>query len=107
MSPEPVGLITVTVNPTESPAELKRQLERERSLRVLLEDQVHQLENQLYQQQQAQQTQIFEMDEAEAIGMQLVAADSLPPVGHTQTVVCSPQNSRSSSPVNVLPTEQR
>ncbi|KAJ8912654.1 hypothetical protein NQ315_012730 [Exocentrus adspersus] len=107
MSPERVGLITVTVNnPTECPSDLKRQLERERSLRLLLEDQVRQLETQLFQQQQ-QPTQIFHVDEAEEIaGLQLVTADSLPPVGHTQTVVCSPPNSRSSSPITVLP-EQR
>lgn len=104
MSPERVGLITVAVNSSDSSTELKRQLERERSLRLILEEQVRQLENQLFQQQQ-QQTQIFEMDEADAIGMQLVAAESLP-VGHTQTVVCSSPNSRSSSPVNELP-EQR
>lgn len=103
MSPERVGLLTVTLNSGDSLAELRRQLERERGLRLLLEEQVRQLENQLYQQQQ--QAQIFEMDEADSIGMQLVAAESLP-VGHTQTVVCSPPNSRSSSPVNVLP-EQR
>ncbi|KAJ8927165.1 hypothetical protein NQ314_020439 [Rhamnusium bicolor] len=108
MSPEPVGLITVTVNnPAECSTELKRQLERERSLRLLLEDQVRQLENQLFQQQQQQQTQIFQMEESEEIGLQLVTADSLPPVGHTQTVVCSPPNSRSPSPITVLPSEQR
>lgn len=104
MSPERVGLLTVTLN-SESPAELKRQLDRERGLRLILEEQVRQLENQLFQQQQQQQTQIFEMDEVDSIGMQLVAAESLP-VGHTQTVVCSPPTSRTSSPVTVLP-EQR
>ncbi|KAJ8984575.1 hypothetical protein NQ317_006037 [Molorchus minor] len=105
MSPEPVGLITVTVsNPQESPAELKRLLERERNLRLLLEDQVRQMENQLFQQQQ--QAQIFQMEETDENGLQLVEADSLPPVGHTQTVVCSPPNSRSPSPVPVIP-EQR
>lgn len=105
MSPEPVGLITVTVNnPSECPKELRRQLEQERSLRLILEDQVRQLERQLYQ---IQQTQIFEVEETEAVAMQLVTADSLPPVGHTQTVVCSPPNSRSCSPVTVLPAEQR
>lgn len=107
MSPESVGLITVTVNnPAECPSELKRQLERERNLRLVLEDQVRQLETQLFQQQQ-QTTQIFHVDEAEEIGLQLVTADSLPPVGHTQTVVCSPPNSRSSSPITVIPEQQR
>lgn len=110
MSPESVGMLTVTLNSAESPTELKRQLDRERGLRLILEEQVrqleNQLENQLFQQQQQQQpTQIFEMDEVDAIGMQLVAAESLP-VGHTQTVVCSPPTSRTSSPVTVLP-EQR
>lgn len=105
MSPERVGLLAVPLSSSDSPAELKRQLERERGLRLLLEEQVRQLETQLYQQQQQQHTQIFEMDEADAIGMQLVAAESLP-VSHTQTVVCSPPNSRSPSPVTVIP-EQR
>lgn len=104
MSPERVSL-TVTLNSAESPTELKRQLDRERGLRLILEEQVRQLENQLFQQQQQQQTQIFEMDEVDSIGMQLVAAESLP-VGHTQTVVCSPPTSRTSSPVTVIP-EQR
>lgn len=104
MSPERVGLITVTVNSAESPTELKKKLEEEKTLRLMLEEQVRQLEGQLYQHQQ-QQSQIFEIDETDGIGMQLVAAESLP-VGHTQTVVCSPPNSRSSSPVNVIP-EQR
>ncbi|KAJ8945417.1 hypothetical protein NQ318_009872 [Aromia moschata] len=107
MSPEPhpLGIIAVTVNPAaaaaaaECPADLKRQLERERSLRLLLEEQVRQLETQLFQQQQQQQTQIFQMEETEEMGLQLVTADSLPPVGHTQTVVCSPPNSRSPSPM--------
>ncbi|KAG5889557.1 hypothetical protein JTB14_018542 [Gonioctena quinquepunctata] len=107
MSPE----LIVTVNtPPDCATDLKLQLERERSMRLLLEDQVRQLEAQLYQQQQQQQqTQIFEMeaDAEETIGMQLVAADSLPPVGHTQTVVCSPPNSRSSSPVPIVVPEQR
>lgn len=99
MSPEPVGMITVTVNNTanDSPAELKRQLERERSRRAVLEDQVRQLEQQLYQQQQVQ-TAIYQIDEADDLNLQLVAADSVPPVGHTQTVVCSPPHSRSPSP---------
>lgn len=104
MSPDRVGLVTVTLNSADSSVELKRQLDRERGLRLILEEQVRQLENQLYQQQQPQ-TQIFEMDDADGIGLQLVAAESLP-VGHTQTVVCSPPASRTSSPVTVLP-EQR
>lgn len=105
MSPE---LIVVNNTTTESPAavELKQQLENERNLRLILEDQVRQLETQLFQQQQVTgQTQIFELEEScETVGMQLIAADSLPPVGHTQTVVCSssPTNSRSSSPVPVV-----
>lgn len=57
MSPEPLKLIAVTVNnsnTTESPNELKMALDRERNLRLLLEDQVRQLEQQLFQQQQQQ-----------------------------------------------------
>ncbi|KAH1020915.1 hypothetical protein HUJ04_010503 [Dendroctonus ponderosae] len=122
MSPEPVKLIAVTVNnsnPSESPSELKMALDRERNLRLLLEDQVRQLEQQLYkhvsvvtvakknkkvvqqqQQQQQQQPQIqYVSEESEELnGLQLVAADSLPPVGHTQTVVCSAPASRCSTP---------
>lgn len=51
MSPEPLKLIAVTVNnsnSSESPSELKMALDRERNLRLLLEDQVRQLEQQLY-----------------------------------------------------------
>ncbi|CAG9822984.1 unnamed protein product [Phaedon cochleariae] len=107
--------LLVTVSETGLPeasaaaAELKRQLERERGLRSILEEQVRQLETQLFQQQAQQQTQIFEVDDSDAIGLQLLAADSLPPVGHTQTVGCSPPNSRSVSPapplaVNVVST---
>lgn len=102
MSPERVGLLTVTVNSSETPDELKRQLEREKSLRTILEEQVRQLENQLFQQQQ---TSVFDIEDPENLEMHLVAGESLP-VGHTQTVVCSPPNSRSPSPVNVPP-EQR
>lgn len=36
----------------------------------------------------------------------LIAPDNLPPVGHTQTVVCSPPPSRSPSPVPIT-SEQR
>lgn len=106
MSPERVGLITVTVNSSDTPTELKRQLERERSMRLILEEKICQLEAQLYQHQQQQPAQMFEIEETDSTtGMQLVAAESLP-VGHTQTVVCSAPNSRSSSPVTVIP-EQR
>ncbi|XP_060531852.1 transcription factor AP-4 isoform X2 [Cylas formicarius] len=109
MSPEPVKLIAVTVNSgsaTESPNELKIALDRERNLRLLLEDQVRQLEQQLFHQQQTiQSTQIqFLTEETDDIaGLQLVAPDSLPPVGHTQTVVCSPPVSRCSSPETTIP----
>ncbi|KAL1506358.1 hypothetical protein ABEB36_005738 [Hypothenemus hampei] len=123
MSPEPVKLITLTVsnnsNTSESPNELKMALDRERNLRLLLEDQVRQLEQQLFHQQQAvhittvhkknkkvpqQQTQIqFITEEPEEItGLQLVTADSLPPVAHTQTIVCSAPPSRCSSPEATL-----
>ncbi|CAH1962169.1 unnamed protein product [Acanthoscelides obtectus] len=100
----PVGGATTGAAKGETAVELKRQLERERALRLILESQVRQLEQQLFQhqQQQIQQTQIFELDETEAVipaGLQLVAADSLPPVGHTQTVTCSPAaESRGASP---------
>ncbi|XP_050303108.1 transcription factor AP-4 isoform X2 [Anthonomus grandis grandis] len=114
MSPEPVKLITVQVNktaPSESSSELKMALDRERNLRLLLEDQVRQLEQQLYQHQQQQtvqvqaQTQIqFLADETEEIStLQLVASDSLP-VSHTQTVVCSAPPSRCSTPEPILVT---
>ncbi|XP_076252463.1 transcription factor cropped isoform X1 [Rhynchophorus ferrugineus] len=116
MSPEPVKLITVTVNNpnnSESPAELKQALDQERNMRMVLEDQVRQLEQQLFQQQQTVQStqiQFITTEETENIaGLQLVAPDSLP-VGHTQTVVCSPPTSRCSSPEPALTTvtmEQR
>ncbi|VEN38134.1 unnamed protein product, partial [Callosobruchus maculatus] len=104
---EGAELITVAVAgaaaANDTTVELKRQLERERAMRLILESQVRQLEQQLFQQQQQQQqTQIFELDETDAVipaGLQLVAADSLPPVGHTQTVSCSPATeSRCASP---------
>ncbi|XP_044747826.1 transcription factor AP-4 isoform X2 [Coccinella septempunctata] len=106
-NPEPVSLITVSVSgPTlsspangESPAEIKRQLEKERSLRLILEKQVQQMEAQLYDlQQQLSQGPVYHVEENEEIALQLVAPDSLPPVGHTQTVVCSPVRSRTVSP---------
>ncbi|XP_066257086.1 transcription factor AP-4 isoform X1 [Euwallacea similis] len=124
MSPEPVKLIAVTVSnnsTTTSTNELKLALEREKNLRLLLEDQVRQLEQQqqyLPQQETAtlkkikrcptvpQQTQIqFVTEDPEEISdLQLVTADSLPPVGHTQTVVCSAPASRCSTPEPVVGT---
>lgn len=97
MSPEPMNIIKVgSITPHES-SELKRQLERERSIRMVLENQVRQLENQLLQLQQ--QTHLYSVEESEELGLQLLAADSLPPVARTQTVVtCSPNVSRSPSP---------
>ncbi|EFA02027.2 transcription factor AP-4 [Tribolium castaneum] len=98
MSPEPVGLITVNVT-SESPAELRRQLERERGLRMVLEEQVRQFESQIYHQQQNTQPHtIYQVEGTEELALQLVSAECLPPVGHTQTVVCSPPVSRSPSP---------
>lgn len=103
-TPEPVGILSVAVvEPSESPSELRRQLDHERGLRVILEEQIRQLEGQLYQQQVYQMAAAAE--EAEDISLQVVTADSLPPVGHTQTVVCSPPPSRSPSPEPT--TEQR
>lgn len=99
MSPEPISIMQVAVvNPSDSTLDLRRQLDRERGIRMMLEEQIRQLESQLYQQQQQQQqAQLYQVEE-EDIGLQLVNADSLPPVGHTQTVVCSPPTSRSPSP---------
>ncbi|XP_028133694.1 transcription factor AP-4 isoform X2 [Diabrotica virgifera virgifera] len=104
MSPE---LIVVNQQP-DNTTELKQQLEQERSLRLLLEDQVRQLEEQLFQSQRQPQPQFLELEDTDAVGMQLIAAESLP-IGHTQTVVCSasPANSRSSSPIPVMPEQQR
>lgn len=62
-----------------------------------------QLEGQLYQQQIYQLTNT---EDSEEIALQVVAADNLPPVGHTQTVVCSAPTSRSPSPEPVVQ-EQR
>lgn len=111
MSPEPVALVGVLTT-TQEVLELRRQLERERSVRQHLEEQIRSLEAQVYQPVQYQQHEIIEHDgfkdaimtvvqEPEEIEMQLVAPDSLPPVGQTQTVVCSPPVSRSPSPVRV------
>lgn len=101
MSPEPVSLIAVTVNPVNASSsdtsELTRQLEHERNLRLILEDQVRQLEAQLYQ-QSTQNAQLYQIDDGEEINLQLVSAESIPPVAHTQTVVCSPPATRSPSP---------
>lgn len=98
MSPEPVNIMQVSVvNQHEPTSELKRQLERERGIRMVLENQIRQLESQLLQLQQ--QTHLYSVEESEELGLQLLAADSLPPVARTQTVVtCSPNVSRSPSP---------
>lgn len=93
---EPVGILSVAVvDPIESPSELRRQLDHERGLRVLLEEQIRQLEGQLYQQQVYQMSST---EDTEDIALQVVTADSLPPIGHTQTVVCSEPPSRTPSP---------
>lgn len=98
MSPEPVGLIRVDVS-SDSAADLRRQLERERALRIALEEQMRQFESQIYHQQQTTpQPQIYQVETNDELALQLVSAECLPPVGHTQTVVCSPPNSRSPSP---------
>nr|ALT07182.1 transcription factor AP-4 [Dastarcus helophoroides] len=111
MSPEPVGLIAVTVNSNntplaEAPSETRRQLERERNHRMLLEEQVRQLESQLFQLQQVATQQVYQVEESEELGLQLVSTENLPIVGHTQTVVCSPARSRTASPEPPAP-EQR
>ncbi|CAH1124725.1 unnamed protein product [Ceutorhynchus assimilis] len=108
MSPGPVKLITLTVNgaavTNETPNELKKALERERNLRLLLEDQVRQLEQQLYQHNAAEtQIQYIAAEESDELGLQLIAAESVPPVAHTQTVVCSTPPSRDPSPERTLP----
>ncbi|KAK9875723.1 hypothetical protein WA026_009521 [Henosepilachna vigintioctopunctata] len=103
-----VSLIKVTVNgaamtngaTNENTVEIKRQLEKERSLRSLLEKQIQQMEAQMFElQQQLSQTQVYHVEESDELGLQLVAADNVPVVGHTQTVVCSPTSrSRTVSP---------
>lgn len=108
MSPEPVAIVNV-IPTNQEVIELRRQLERERSVRLHLEEQIRSLESQVYQpvQYQPVQHEIIEHDmmtvvqESDELEMQLVAPDSLPPVGQTQTVVCSPPVSRSPSPVRV------
>lgn len=97
ISPEPSNAIAV-VNSTETlNADLRRQLEQERNLRMMYEEQLRRLESQhiIYQ----QQPQIYQVEETEELNLQLVAPESLPPVGHTQTVSCSPPTSRSPSPI--------
>lgn len=65
----------------------------------MLEKQIQQMEAQLYElQQQIGQAQVYHVEENEEIALQLVAPDSIPPVGHTQTVMCSPVRSRTVSP---------
>lgn len=50
MSPEPVNVMAVSVvSHNETVQELKRQLDKERGMRLLMEEQIRQLENQLYQ----------------------------------------------------------
>lgn len=69
MNAEPVNIMSVAVvEPTESPSELRRQLDRERGLRVVLEEQIRQLENQLYQQQIYQ---LSATEETEDIALQV------------------------------------
>lgn len=98
MSPEMSGS---AVTSADKIAELQLALEQERQLRLAAEEAQHQLESQLYQ------TQIFHVEEQDDISLQIVGPESVPPVGHTQTVVCSPINSRSSSPTPPSPDEQR
>lgn len=107
MSPEPVSIMQVNVvKPHESSTELKRQLDRERNIRMVLENQIRQLEGQLLQLQQ--QTHLYSVEDSDELGLQLLAADSLPPVARTQTVVtCSPNISRSPSPEPIPPEQQR
>lgn len=106
MSPEPVAIVSV-IPTNQEIVELRRQLDRERSVRLHLEEQIRSLETQVYQPVQYQQHEIIEHDmmtvvqEPEELEMQLVTADSLPPVGQTQIVGCSPPVSRSPSPVRV------
>ena len=105
VSSESLNVMTVSVvNPSDPMAELQRQLEREHNMRVLFQEQIRQLESQLYQHQQ--QPQLYQVEEQmDELTLQLVAAENLPPIGNIQTIGCSPQMSRSSSP---LPTpEQR
>lgn len=103
---QPISLIALI--PDEN-TEIRRQLDEERNIRIHLEKQIQQMENQLYElQQQLQQTsQIYHVEENEELALQLVAPESVPVVGHTQTVVmCStPGRSRSVSPEPMLDDE--
>jgi len=109
VSPEPMKVVVTSISQTQNEstiADLKQQLAQERNLRLILEEQKRQLESQLYQQQH----EIYQEDGGELV-LPLVEADSLPPVGHTQIVICSPAVSRSPSPqpvdVPVTPAETR
>ncbi|KAI4462898.1 basic helix-loop-helix zip transcription factor [Holotrichia oblita] len=77
MSPEPLNAIAV-VNSTDTltNADLRRQLEHERNLRMMYEEQLRRLESQhiLYQ----QQPQLYQVEETEELNLQLVAPESLP-----------------------------
>lgn len=111
MSPEPLNIVTVNMVSAAAAAEstdLKRQLDRERSMRHVLEDQIRQLENQLYVSQSIrnqpayiQEVEVEEEEQEVSEEMVVVAADSVPVVGNTQTVVCSPPPSRSPSPAPI------
>lgn len=122
MSPEPVtGIITITptsttavqsqqqqitsntvvsqtVNNNAELMEIKAQLERERRMRLLLEDQLRTLESQV-----VYSSTVYHENTEEAVlvtlpeDMQVVSMESVPPVAQTQTVESCPL-SRSPSP---------
>lgn len=98
ISPEPLGMVAVVTKPTPELSELRRTLEQERSVRAHLEEQLRNLEAQLYQQMQYQEQSeeiresiVTVIQEPEEIDMQLINAENVPLVGQTETVVCSPQ----------------
>ncbi|XP_044734346.1 transcription factor AP-4 [Chrysoperla carnea] len=100
MSPEPVGISVVQTNANIELMEVRAQLERERRMRILLEEELRALESQVVYSSQVYQTN---GDNAVIVSlpddMEVVSMESVPPVAQTQTVESSPQiMSRSPSP---------
>ncbi|XP_014477373.1 PREDICTED: helix-loop-helix protein 11 isoform X1 [Dinoponera quadriceps] len=111
MSPEPLSVITVTTEGhsvvNSEVSELRRQLDRERHARLLLEKQMREIQSQLYPERYNRDTNqlmtyqtheqvidhtdnVMAQETEEAVAsLQVVSVMSLPPVGSTQTVETS------------------
>ncbi|KAL1139420.1 hypothetical protein AAG570_006404, partial [Ranatra chinensis] len=104
-SPEPVD-IDVEAAPVAGPNDLidvRLQLDRERRLRMMLEEQVRSLESQLYPERIREithkvQLQYQQREDVTVANLQVVAASSLQPVAHTETVIATVTASPPPSP---------